>query len=241
MVRSFDGLRNITQSFALALAGRIREQQRTKPTGLPIVLIATLSPVDRRRSGGRCLELHRPRRREFEFLLREEVWRGIQSVLVGKTAGDWTCQQSKNNRRPISVEKACKMQYGKSGLKAKALAWGDPLSWRCFAKAEEITSRAQLYSQNPCRFRAFMSRWKWFLCASLAAGPSVVPNTSQASSCTVLMKTLCRSASVGSCGPSWGVASGVASLGRGAATGAGAGLSVEASTGTGATNGLFLA
>ncbi len=115
MVRSFDGLRNIAQSFALALAGRIREQQRTKPTGLPIVLIATLSPVDRRRSGGRCLELHRPRRREFEFLLREEVWRGIQSVLVGKTAGDWTCQQSKNNRRPISVEKACKMQYGKSG------------------------------------------------------------------------------------------------------------------------------
>ena len=56
-----------------------------------------------------------------------------------------------------------------------------------------------------------------------------------------LMKTLCRSASVGSCGPSRGGLGGVASLGRGAATGAGAGLSVEASTGTGATNGLFLA
>jgi hypothetical protein len=57
---------------------------------------------------------------------------GFKSVLVGKTAGDWTCQQSQNDRRPISVEAACKLQYGKPGLKAKALNWNDPLSWRCF-------------------------------------------------------------------------------------------------------------
>ena len=90
---------------------------------------------------------------------------------------------------PFRSRRPARCNTGRA-VKAKALAWGDPLSWRCIAKAEEITSRAQLYSQNLFRFRAFMSRWKWFLCASLAAGPSVVPNTSQASSCTVLMKTL---------------------------------------------------
>jgi hypothetical protein len=58
---------------------------------------------------------------------------GFKSVLVGKTAGDWTCQQSQNDRRPISVQAACNLQYGRSGLKAKALNWNDPLSWRCFA------------------------------------------------------------------------------------------------------------
>lgn len=58
---------------------------------------------------------------------------GFKSVLVGKTAGDWTCQQSQNDRRPISVEAACRLQYGRSDLKAKALNWNDPLSWRCFA------------------------------------------------------------------------------------------------------------
>ena len=53
---------------------------------------------------------------------------GFKSVLVGKTAGDWTCQQSQNERRSISVENACKLQYGKPNLKAKALNWNDPLS-----------------------------------------------------------------------------------------------------------------
>ncbi len=57
---------------------------------------------------------------------------GFKFVLVGKTAGNWTCQQSQNERRSISVENACKLQYGKPNLKAKALNWNDPLSWRCF-------------------------------------------------------------------------------------------------------------
>ena len=57
---------------------------------------------------------------------------GFKSVLVGKTAGDWTCQKSQNERRPISVENACKMQYGNRALKAKAVNWNNPLSWYCF-------------------------------------------------------------------------------------------------------------
>ena len=57
---------------------------------------------------------------------------GFKSVLIGNTAGDWTCEQSAGNRRPISVKDACAMQYGKPGLEAKALNWSDPLSWRCF-------------------------------------------------------------------------------------------------------------
>jgi hypothetical protein len=56
----------------------------------------------------------------------------FKSVLVGKTAGDWTCQRNNNDRRPISVNAACDLQYGKTGLRAKALNWNDPLSWRCF-------------------------------------------------------------------------------------------------------------
>ena len=60
---------------------------------------------------------------------------GFKSVLIGTTAGDWRCQQGKSKETPkqISVENACKLQYGKPGLKAKALNWNDPLSWRCFA------------------------------------------------------------------------------------------------------------
>jgi len=57
---------------------------------------------------------------------------GFKSVLIGNTAGDWRCEDSKGKRLSISVEGACKLQYGKPGLKAKALSWNDPLSWRCF-------------------------------------------------------------------------------------------------------------
>jgi hypothetical protein len=56
----------------------------------------------------------------------------FKSVLIGNTAGDWTCERNKTDRRAISVEAACKLQYGKLGLKARALNWNDPLSWRCF-------------------------------------------------------------------------------------------------------------
>jgi hypothetical protein len=56
----------------------------------------------------------------------------FRSVLIGRTAGDWTCQRSANDRRQISVQAACAMQYNKPGIKARALNWKDPLSWRCF-------------------------------------------------------------------------------------------------------------
>ena len=42
----------------------------------------------------------------------------------------------------------------------------------------------QAYSQMAQRRRAFMSKWKWSLWASLASGPSTVPKVWQASSCT---------------------------------------------------------
>lgn len=60
---------------------------------------------------------------------------GFKSILIGNTAGDWRCHRPKSKDIPksISVENACKLQYGKPGLKAKALSWSDPLSWRCFA------------------------------------------------------------------------------------------------------------
>ena len=57
---------------------------------------------------------------------------GFKSVLVGKTAGDWTCELNRNERRSISVDNACKLQYGRQDVKSRALNWNDPLSWRCF-------------------------------------------------------------------------------------------------------------
>jgi hypothetical protein len=59
---------------------------------------------------------------------------GFKAKLVGKTAGDWTCERSAGDRRPILVKSACKLQYGNKAYKAKALNWNDPLSWKCFAK-----------------------------------------------------------------------------------------------------------
>ena len=57
----------------------------------------------------------------------------FKSLLIGKTAGDWVCQQSVQNRRQISVTDACKLQYGRQDVRSRALNWNDPLSWRCFA------------------------------------------------------------------------------------------------------------
>ena len=58
------------------------------------------------------------------------------SRLLGHTAGDWRCVVSRGGygRRPqsISVQDACRLQYGRAGLIAYALNWSDPLSWRCF-------------------------------------------------------------------------------------------------------------
>ena len=58
----------------------------------------------------------------------------FKAKLIGKTAGDWTCEQSSGNRRPISVKSACQKQYGKRAYKAQALDWNDPYSWKCFLK-----------------------------------------------------------------------------------------------------------
>ena len=55
----------------------------------------------------------------------------FKAKLIGKTAGDWTCERSAGDRRPISVADACKLQYGKRAYKAKALNWNDPYSWKC--------------------------------------------------------------------------------------------------------------
>ncbi|MGB8315427.1 MAG: hypothetical protein WCE69_13185 [Aestuariivirga sp.] len=55
----------------------------------------------------------------------------FKSILVGSTAGDWTCQRNQNDRREISVERACGMQYNFYGLKARAYDWNNPLSWVC--------------------------------------------------------------------------------------------------------------
>ncbi|MGN6100259.1 MAG: hypothetical protein ACTHOR_03850 [Devosia sp.] len=56
--------------------------------------------------------------------------------LLGNTAGDWRCVISRPRggagAKSISVQDACRVQYGRSGLIAYALNWGDPLSWRCF-------------------------------------------------------------------------------------------------------------
>jgi hypothetical protein len=56
---------------------------------------------------------------------------GFKAKLIGKTAGDWTCERSAGDRRPVSVESACKLQYGNKAYKAKALNWNDPKSWKC--------------------------------------------------------------------------------------------------------------
>ncbi len=59
---------------------------------------------------------------------------GFKAKLIGKTAGDWVCERSAGDRRPILVSKACKLQYGNKAYKAKALNWQDPYSWKCLGK-----------------------------------------------------------------------------------------------------------
>gem|GEM_PF-2125908 len=58
----------------------------------------------------------------------------FKAKLIGKTAGDWTCEQSAGNRRPISVTAACQLQYGRRAYKSKALNWNDPYSWKCMLR-----------------------------------------------------------------------------------------------------------
>lgn len=67
----------------------------------------------------------------------------FKSVLLGKTAGDWRCQKYKSKEEPksISVADACKLQYGRAAVTARALDWNNPLSWRCFAPKPKTPTR----------------------------------------------------------------------------------------------------
>ena len=57
----------------------------------------------------------------------------FKAKLVGKTAGDWVCEGSNGKRNGIAVTAACKQQYGKKSIEAKAMKWNDPYSWKCLS------------------------------------------------------------------------------------------------------------
>jgi hypothetical protein len=59
---------------------------------------------------------------------------GFKAVTIGDTAGDWTCEQSAGDRRPISVQQACEMQYGQRPIRAIVLGPNKPGAWRCFQR-----------------------------------------------------------------------------------------------------------
>lgn len=67
--------------------------------------------------------------------------RNFKARLIGNDAGDWACEQSPGNRRPISVKSACRLQYGVRAYKARALSWSNPYSWRCFARKRVPTMK----------------------------------------------------------------------------------------------------
>ena len=91
--------------------------------------ITTLGPASAAPYGQRLVELGGV---NLNTYCRAVFGQGFKSVLIGSTAGDWTCERSAGNRRPISVQQACNMQYSGRGIVAKALDWNDPGSWRCF-------------------------------------------------------------------------------------------------------------
>jgi hypothetical protein len=55
---------------------------------------------------------------------------GFRAVAVGGGAGNWTCERNANDRRPISVQRACQMQYSARPIKAVAVGGGIG-AWRC--------------------------------------------------------------------------------------------------------------
>lgn len=57
---------------------------------------------------------------------------GFKAVTLGSGAGDWVCQRSEHDRRPISVQQACEMQYKARPVKAVTIGSTDAGSWRCF-------------------------------------------------------------------------------------------------------------
>jgi hypothetical protein len=56
---------------------------------------------------------------------------GFKAVTLGDGAGDWVCQKSEHDRRPISVQRACEMQYNARPVKAITVGTSAG-SWRCY-------------------------------------------------------------------------------------------------------------
>jgi hypothetical protein len=56
---------------------------------------------------------------------------GFKAVALGDGAGDWVCQRSEHDRRPISVQRACEMQYKARPVKAVTIGSTSAGSWRC--------------------------------------------------------------------------------------------------------------
>ncbi len=62
----------------------------------------------------------------------------FKAVTIGDTAGDWTCERSAGDRRQISVQQACEMQYGQRPIKAIVLGPNKPGAWRCFQPTRQF-------------------------------------------------------------------------------------------------------
>lgn len=60
----------------------------------------------------------------------------FKAVTIGDTAGDWTCERNAGDRRGISVQQACEMQYGQRPIKAIVLGPNKPGAWRCFQRGQ---------------------------------------------------------------------------------------------------------
>ena len=65
----------------------------------------------------------------------------FKAVANGPGAGDWSCQQNNNDRRPISVQAACEMQYTARPVKAVAVDPSSATSWRCFKPGPTLPPR----------------------------------------------------------------------------------------------------
>ena len=68
----------------------------------------------------------------------------FKAVANGSGAGDWSCQQNNNDRRPISVQTACEMQYSVRPIKAVAVDPSSATSWRCFKPGPTLPPRPVL-------------------------------------------------------------------------------------------------
>jgi hypothetical protein len=72
----------------------------------------------------------------------------FKALTVGPGAGDWVCQNGSNtrDRRAISVQAACRMQYHSGAIKAKSGAGAG--SWVCVLLYREHVANVTPYCQN---------------------------------------------------------------------------------------------